>query len=466
MAIGRWLSEARRAGPIGSLRAAAGPPDSTLRQVLRLALPATAEQTLNMMVGLVDTFLVGHIGASSLAAVGLANQWVQLATTLFAAISVGSTALIARAVGAKDPDLAERTLRQSVLLATVIGLASTVLGVTLAGPAMAVLGAEPEAAALGAHYLVIVSSVIVLSTIMFACMASMRGAGDTRTPMWIMLVVNAINVVLSYVLINGALGLPRMGVAGSAVGAAVARSLGGLICVVVLLKGRSRIRLRLHSLRPDWDVIRRVLRVGIPTGVEQLLFRFAMMAYVRTVASLGTDAYAAHQVALNAESLSYMPGFGFQAAAITLVGQCLGARNTKQAEKSGYMSFALGALLMGGMGLIFVAFARPLVSVFTSDPAVIALGVAPLRIVGIVQPLMASGMIFFGGLRGAGDTRYPMIVTGLAAWGVRVPLAVLFTTVFHWGLAGAWTAMSLDWCVRGLFAFVRFRRGAWKMVDI
>lgn len=431
----------------------------------RLALPAAGEQLLSMLVGIVDTFLVGHIGADALAAVGLANQWVFLATALFGAIGVGSTALIARAIGARDYDLANRIVRQSVLLAATIGIFSTVLGVALAQPAVALMGAEPETLRLGTVYLRIVGATFLFSTVMFVLNATMRGAGDTRTPLKIMFIVNAINVVVAWTFINGAFGLPRLGVAGSALGAATARSAGGVLAVLALLHGRV-LHLSFRGLRPDWELIRRILRVGIPTGIEQLLFRFGQMSYARVVATLGTAAFAAHQVALNAESLSYMPGFGFAVAATTLVGQALGAKQPKEAERNGYTAYVLGGLLMTGMGIVFILFAPTLVGFFTSDPEVIRLGTMPLRIVGIAQPMLAANMVFNGALRGAGDTRYPMYITAGSIWGIRVPLAILFTLSLKWGLNGAWVAMSLDLAVRGSLAFLRYRGGKWQAMEV
>lgn len=443
-----------------------GAAKSAALETLRLALPAAGEQLLAMMVGIVDTFLVGHIGAAALAAVGLANQWVFLTNALFGAIGVGSTALIARAVGAKDTEFANRVLRQSVILGAGIGLAATLLGVTLARPAVAAMGAAPEALGLGTTYLRIVAAVFFPATLMFICNAALRGSGDTRTPLRIMFIVNAINIVVAWSLINGAFGLPRMGVAGSAIGAATARLTGGVLAVTTLAKGRGALRLVLDRLRPDWDIIRRILRVGIPSGLEQLLFRFGQMSYARVVATLGTAAFAAHQVALNAESLSYMPGFGFAVAATTLVGQALGAQAPKEAERNGYTAFAIGAALMGVMGIVFILFSLPLVSFFTSDPEVIALGTGPLRIVGLAQPALAATMIINGALRGAGDTKYPLYIVAGCIWGIRVPLSILFITIMGLGLQWAWVAMSVDLFFRGLLALLRYRSGKWKTIQV
>ena len=440
--------------------------DNIRGQVLRLALPAAAEQMLGMMVGIVDTFLVGHLGAASLASVGLANQWIFLSATFFGAVGTGSTALIARFVGAKEPDRANEVLRQSVLLGVLIGVVAFVLGLSLARPAVTLLGARGEVIGLSSTYLRIVSAAVIVAPLMYLGNASLRGAGDTQTPLRIMLVVNLVNIGVAVTAINGLFGVPKMGVAGSALGAATAQVVGGVLVTAVLLRGRGQIRLRPDRLRPDWDVIRRITRVGLPTGVENLMFRIGNMAYVSVLASLGVAAYAANQVAINGWSLSFMPGFGFAVAATTLVGQSLGAKEPKKAERCGYTAYWMGAALMAAIGLLFVFFPAQIMGFFTNDAEVISLGTMPLRVMGVAQPFLAAAMIFAGALRGAGDTRFPMVITAAAIWLIRLPLAYVLGVTLGWGLVGAWTAMSLDMVMRGMFNFWRFRGGRWKGIAV
>lgn len=444
-----------------------GPGQTEIRRnVLRLALPAMGEQLLSMMVGIVDTYLVGHLGAAPLAAVGLANQWVMMATTLFGAVATGSTALIARFIGAREPEDANRVVQQSVLLGIVIGLIATFLGVTFAEPAVRLLGAPADVVDLSSQYLGIVATIFLLSTIMFIGNACLRGAGDTRTPLYVMLVVNTLNVIVAWTAINGPFGLPKLGVAGSALGAVVGRSVGGILVLIILLRGRSGIQLRIRGMWPDRELLRRLLRVGLPSGIEQLFFRGGSMAFARILAGLGTNAYAASQVGISAWSLSFMPGFGFAIAATTLVGQSLGAERPDRAERQGYTAYRLGAGLMAAVGILFLLFPAQIVGFFTDDPVVIALGTMPLRMVGLIQPLLASNMIFGGALRGAGDTRFPMVVTGVGTFLIRLPIAYLFAIVFGWGLPGAWGALIFDFTVRGVVNFLRFRSGRWKTVEV
>jgi multidrug resistance protein, MATE family len=434
--------------------------------VLRLALPSAGELLLGTLVGVVNTYLVGHLGAAPLAAVGLAFHAAMIGMILFNAVGTGATALIARMVGAGDWKGANRVVWQALILAALTGLVFMVPLELLAAPILKLLAAEGEVLELGVTYLRIYCSVFAFSSVMYIGNACMRGAGDTRTPLLVMAVVNLLNIVVAWLLVNGQFGLPQLGVKGAALGALTGRLVGGLMVVGLLLKGRSGLKLRWCDLHIDPGVMRRIARIGFPVGFEQVIFRLGMLVYVRLVSSLGTVAFAAHQVALNAESISFMPGYGFAVAATTLVGQGLGARDPERAERDAYTAGYLSAGLMSIMGICFILFPEPLIGFFTTDPEVIRQGVEPLRLAGLAQPFLAAMMVFGGGLRGAGDTLTPMCINGSGVWLLRIPLALLFTRIFPWGLLGIWIASSLDMVLRGMLLFFLFRRGRWKTAQV
>ncbi len=435
------------------------------RRVLRLSIPSAGENLLHVVVGLVTTYLVGHLGASSLAAVGLSWQLALTVIILFSAASTGATALIARMVGAEDWSGANRVVMQGLVVAFVAGLIATVLLVVFAEPLLVLMGATGDVLTQGVDFLRAVSSVLTLSAIMFIGHACMRGAGDMRTPLLIQIVVISIHVVVAWVLVSGVGPFPALGVLGAGIGSAVGRSVGGVLVIVALLRGRAGLRLEWGS-GIDWSIIRRIMRIGLPASVDQLLHRLGMLAFVRTVAALGTVSFAAHQVALHAESISYMPGWGFAIAATTLVGHGLGAKDERRSERDAMLAFYISGAFMSLMGVVFLVFAPELIGIFTDEEDVIAAGTTPLRLIGLVQPFLAAMMVFAGALRGAGDTITPMLVNGGGVWLIRVPLCLLLTLWLGWGLTGVWAVMSLDLCVRGTVMFVQFRRGAWKTVKV
>lgn len=435
-------------------------------QVLDLALPAAGERVLSMMVSIVDTILVGHLGAASLAAVSLSSQWVFVAMTLFDALSTGATAIIARAIGAGDPRTANRALHQSLVLSILVGLLATIPAELLAEQAMLLSGATSDTLAEGMTFMRINAAVFTLQSVMFVGNACLRGAGNTRAAMIVMTVVNVVNVIVASITIYGPFGLPRLGVAGSALGAAAGRTIGAGMVLWMLARGSSGLKLNVRDWLPDWSLMRRILHIGVPTGLERGFMRGGQMVFLRTVSQLGTIALAAHAVALRAESLSFMPGFGFGVAGTTLVGQNLGAGKPRRAEEGGYITFNIAVLLMTALGLVFILLPRPLVRMFSSDPAVVEAAVTPLRIVGFVQPMLAATMVFPGCLRGAGDTRAPMYITSASIWAIRVPLGYLLSITLGLGLNGAWLAMVIDMTVRGAFFFFRYRSGKWKTIRV
>jgi putative MATE family efflux protein len=437
---------------------------SVRRQVFTLAWPAVLEQLLNMSVGLADTYIVGHLGAAQLAAVGLSVQSLSLFWAIFGAIGVGSTALVARRIGAREPEAANAIAGQSILLAIVVG-ALTAVVLWLGAPLLLDwLGAEPEVIQLGSAYMRAVASTVYMMSILFVGSAIMRGAGDTRTPMLVMLVINVVNIVVAYTLAYGVGPLPRLGVLGSGIGAATARGLGGLLILALLARGKGVVKIGYRIPRPDVKIINQVLRIGLPAAGEQLLMRFGQVVLATFITSLGTVAYAAHQVALNALSVAYMPGWGFALAATTLVGQELGAKRPERASRSTYESLYMVFIIMTVMGGLVSAFSAQVMGIFTGDPGVVAAGIPALRIAGFAMPFLGISFTLAGALRGAGDTTSVLVILGASIWLVRVVNASWLGPRF--GLIGIWITIGVDFIVRAALLAFRFRSGKWKLVQV
>ncbi|NLJ80861.1 MAG: MATE family efflux transporter [Firmicutes bacterium] len=438
------------------------------RQVLLLAWPAIVENLLHTMVGIVDTAMVGRLGASSLAAVGLGNQIFNIGLTVFAALATGSTALVARHIGAAEEEKAGDVARQSLTLGVFV--AGSVLLILQLG-AKNLLGllfrrSELVVLELGASYVRIVSSALIFNYFLIVINAILRGAGDTKTPMRITALVNVINIIGNVIFIYGVGFIPALGVAGAALGTAIAQASGGILAFIVLLKNEIlRVRLA-DSFCPDLTIIRRIAKIGVPAGIEQGIMRVGQLFYTMVVSSLGTVAYAAHQVALNAESLSFMPGAGFAVAATTLVGQNLGAQRPGDAEESGIITRNLALLVMSTMGVIFFVMPQTLVAIFSRDPEVMVLAVVCLRLVALAQPALAVWMVLAGGLRGAGDTKAIMKIVAVGFLTVRLGLAYALAIYFDYGLIGAWIAMVSDLFLRGFLIQRRFSQGNWKTIRI
>jgi putative MATE family efflux protein len=280
-----------------------------------------------------------------------------------------------------------------------------------------------------------------------------------------MLGVNGANVLMTWLLVNGIGGLPTLGVTGAAIGTAVSRSGGGLVIVWLLWRGRSGLKLDFR-LRPDMDIIRRLVRIGLPTAGEMLVFHSALLVFTRYVTSLGTAAYAAHITIINIESLSFLPGLGYAVAAGAMVGQSLGARAPDLAERYAYESLRQGMLLMALVGVVIFVWPHLLLGLFVKDPAVVAVGTDALKAAGMVQPVLAINFILNGALRGAGDTRWPLLSRVISTWGLRIPLTIVLVGWLDMGLNAIWLAMCMDFAMQALLASWRFQSGRWQHVQV
>ena len=436
-------------------------PKAELSYVLRLGLPAVGEQVLTMMVNLVNTMLVGYLGATALTAVGLAGSISFLASTFLTAVAVGATTLISQAIGAAKPNVAIQILEQALIVGLALGIIATLVLWPLARQSMLLMGAEAESVRLGAGYLRLIALSFPFLSLLLVGSGALRGAGDTRSPMVIIGWVNIVNLVLSYVLVRGLGPIPALGVRGAGIAATISTILGCLAILLLLSSGRSRLRLRRVPLQLNTTVLAALLRIGLPAGGETLLFRFAFLAYTRAISSLGTVAYAAYIVTQRLEGFFDMPALGFSVAATTLVGQALGANQPLRGRRSVFYCIMVSLAFSLVCGLLCWFLPEPLMRLFTQDQDVLEQGYALMRIIAVGLPSVAFALCFAGGLRGAGSTRTVMVITGLGSWVVRVPLAFLCVTVLPWGLAGVQVAMFLDYLLRAVLFGLRFRARAW-----
>lgn len=439
-----------------------------LRATWALAWPVVLEQALSMVTQVIDMAMLGRLGAESVTAVGLSMQPFFLVNALFMGLSVGTTALSARAVGSGNRDEAGQVTGQSLLIALVFGGIISYVGFQKADWVISFMKAEDSVKAIGGPYVKAMMPGMILFFVFTIATGALRGAGDTRTPMVINVSLNTMKACLNYVLINGKLGLPALGATGAGLSTSVSRTLGGLamLCVVTRPNERLWVNWRKVLFDFDWGLFGRILNIGIPAALERVLTSSGQIAYARQVAGLGTKSYAAHSLSLNVESFSYMPGTGFSTAATALVGQRLGAGDADGAEKSIMIAIKMGVLTMGTMGLLFFLFPSQFLSIFTDDMEVISRGIPLLRIVAFTQIPEALGFVIPGALRGAGDTRIGMYVTITGVWIVRYGITYVLMNVFHLGLAAAWLAMFLDWVVRASLYWLRLRRGKWKTIRV
>jgi len=436
------------------------------RTIFRILWPATVESVLQMGVGLVNTGMVGHLSALAIGAVGLSNRATMVSWALFQAISTGATVLVAQAIGAGQRLRARVLAVQAVVFGTFSILGLGAFFFLFAPSVLSVFGPERELLVAGTGYLRLVTWGMPAVGIMTAVGACLRGSGDTRSPMVVASIVNIINVFGNWVLIYGHLGFPAMGITGSAIATILAQWFGAFLALKVLTGRNSPLGLTTKGpWRLNTGELRRILGMGLPAAGESIFWQAAAIILTFYITSFGTKALAAHQLGLNAESLSYMPAAGFSIAATTLIGQAIGAQNFRLARRySRELSLWATSLTVFTASLLFFL-PRQILALLTTDQDVIALGSIYLRLMAIAQVPQQLGGVLSGIIRGSGDTRAPMYIAAAGLWGIRLPLAYLLAFPLQLGITGVWAGMTLDLIIRFILTFIRYSRIPWVAVN-
>ncbi len=452
-----------------------------------LAWPAILEQLFLTLVNYVDTAMVGAIGngTDAGAAIGVIAPYTWMINGMFSALGTGFSVFVGRAFGAGDYAYAKKVIRQGVMAACCLGLFFTIL-IEIAAPFIPdLMGADPSIGENSTKYLRFLALGYTFSSMSVMAASVLRCAGDTRTPFVCNVLMNLMNVCLNFLLIfetrtitlfDGGVELlgisvpevsfrmwgAGLGVAGAAAASAMSLTVMGLVMLSRLFfkKYPARISIR-EDWKPDKQIMSSSIRLALPVAGERVTQNLGQIAMTALVTGIGTAALAAHNYAITAESITYMPAFGFTAAATTLVAQSLGAKKAELASRFGRLCILSGVIFMSVVGVLLFLFSYDLVGIFSSDPEVIELGGSVLRIEAFAQPFFALQMVAAGALRGAGDTKMPFVYTVIGMWGVRVVTAVLLIRAFDFGLYGAWIAMVANIVVSGTLMLIRFARNRW-----
>jgi len=472
------------------------PPESSLvtgrrplgRLVISLAWPVLVQQFLILSVGLYDQFLAGanapadaakHVGYQSSQTTANYLAWF-ITMSASALFSVGATALVARFVGAGETGRANRAANQSILMAAVFGVVGTPLTLLALPWGAHALGMRDEGAADAIRFLQPMFLLLTFLLVEQAAIACLIGAGDTKTGPVVLGGVALLNIPLAWSCYHGWGPIPAMGFFGIGLGTALSHACGCLGALGVLAAGRYGLKLRLADLRPDVPVMYRMLRVSVPASVDTLSIGLCQLWFLSLVVALGEAELAAHGTAIRFEGLGYLSGQAFATAAAALVGQNLGAKRPREAARAARISLLYGCVTMSVMGVLFFAFAPQLFKLFNPfdhQQPIVDAGVPVLRLVAFAMPALSAIIVLSGALRGAGDTRFPILLTWIGFLAIRLPLAYLLTrdsvdvgpfAVPGWnlGLFGAWVAMFADLSVRGALFLARFAGGRWKTVRV
>ena len=431
-------------------------------RLARLAWPLVAGNLLQTAYNLADMFWVGRVGKNAVAAVSLMfpTAWLFVSTAM--GITAAAVALVSQNIGARRERRAELVVAQTVILAVAGGLTLAAIGWSIRFPLIEVLGAQGPVYDKALAYAEVMFVTIPFTFLFFAFRAVLRGAGDTRTAMYLVLVSAGVNVVLDPFLILGWSGFPALGVRGAAIATLVSRALAAVIGLAILIHGGWGIRLRIGDLLPDLEVLRKLVDVGYPSTLDGLARSLAAVTMVGLVARFGSVPTAAYGIVLRYQSISWTVSGAVGQATATGVGQNLGARELDRSRDVTKTGTAGTMAILFGASVLVLLFPETAMGIFIDDPAVIDSGVTLFTIVAPVWAFFGGLMVIQGSFRGAGRTRVAFVLSMLSRWVIRIPLAVVLAFFLGWGPVGLWWGMATSAFVTFLVGSAWFWTGGWS----
>ena len=440
-----------------------------IRITLDMAWPSIIESFFVAFAGLIDSLMVSSLGSYAVAAVGLTTQPKFMGLALFFATNVAVSALVARRRGERKQEEANRILSTVLVFIIVAAILISVLSVALAGPIISLCGSNAETHDSAVAYFRIVMGGMIFNCIQMGINSAQRGAGNTRITMRTNVTSNTVNIVFNYLLINGHLGFPALGIQGAALATVLGTVVACIMSILSIRKPDGFISLPYiisHRIGPAFTCFTHLIRVGYSVFFEQILMRIGFMLTAVMAADQGTAAMAAHQVGMNIMGLSFSFGDGLQAAAVALIGRSLGAGDEKLAKEYGKLCRMFGIIISVCLVLIYFFGARPFMSLYFEEENIISIGVGIMRVIIFVVVFQISQVVYMGCLRGAGDTLYTAVASTVSVTVIRTLVSYLGGYVLGLGIIGIWLGVLGDQISRFLFASVRFKAGKWTKIKI
>ena len=440
-----------------------------LRETISIAWPAVVESFFTAFVGLVDSYMVSSLGSDAVAAIGLTTQPKFMGLSMFFAINVALSALVARRRGEDRKEDANRILVSGVLF---IIFAAILIGSVLAffaGDVIRFCGSTSETHDLATSYFRIVMGGMIFNCIQMGVNSAQRGAGNTKITMRTNLASNTVNIIFNYLLIGGKFGFPALGVEGAAFATVLGTVVACVMSILSLFEKNCFVSIPFiikNKILPGFEAFKALVKVGYSVFFEQLLMRVGFMATAIMAAKIGTAAMAAHQVGMNIMGLSFSFGDGLQATAVALIGRSLGERNEALAKEYGRTCRKLGLVISFFLACVYFFGGHAIMSAFFEEPEIVKIGVDITRIIIVVVIFQVSQVIYMGCLRGAGDTGYTALASIISVTVIRTAFSYLFGYMLGFGINGVWMGILADQISRFIFGSVRFKQGKWTRIII
>lgn len=434
--------------------------------IIIIAIPAIIEMSLNTMLMVADTVMVGQmVGKEALSAVGIANSIMFTLIFVFTAFNTGAVALISRSYGEKNMEKAAAIAHVNLWLNFVIGMIVMVLAYVLKPLFFSPYQITETVREQVYIYYDFVMAGMIFQFMSFAFASISRGVENTKVPMYITAVANLVNIIMNYILIKGVWFFPEMGIGGAALATTLSRVVAFAIFAWIFFGGKHQLKLRLNQIKLDRKLLKPLWTISLPGAIEQFLMQMAFLIAGIIITTLATDSEALFRILINVESTSFMPAVGISIAAATLVGKALGEKNPEKAYAIGQLSGLMGILWGVAMGIVFLVLAKPILNAFTPDTTIILLGVPIMFYLAINQPLLNYNIAMSGALRGAGDTQVIMRLTALRLWLFFLPGTYLTIVLLKTGVAGLWYAEIISFVVFSSIMYKRFRGRKWAQLE-
>ena len=459
----RWWSLFKEAVRGSDRDYTVGPVGSAL---VLLSVPMVLEMAMESLFAVVDVFFVSRVSANAVATVGVTESMLTIVYTVAMGLGIGATAVVARRMGEKDDEGAAQAAAQAIALGVVMSITIGVIGWFNAERLLRVMGATPAMIESSLGYTQVMFAGNATVTLLFLNNAIFRGAGDPAIAMRVLWIGNAINMVMDPVLIFGLGPFPELGVTGAAVATNLGRGIAVVIQLWTMWSGKSRIHMRRQHLELVPAVMWNVCRLSGSGFLQILIDTTSYIGLVRVIATFGSDALAGYTIAIRIVIFAMMPAWGFSNAAATMVGQALGAGKPERAEQAVWTAANYNGIVLGVVGALFVVFASPIVSIFTTDAAVVPNAVSCLRIVSAGFVFFAYGLVFTQSFNGAGDTWTPTWINLGCFWAWQIPLAWLLAIKMGMGPQGVYIAMTVAFSTLAIISGLIFRRGKWQMKTV
>ena len=436
------------------------------KALVALLIPIVVEQLLNSFMGMIDTMMVSNVGSEALSGVSLVDSVNNLIVQLFSAMATGAAIVCSHYVGMRDKEGANNAAKQVVISVGVIALVITVFGITFKRQILGIIFGQIEPGVMenAVIYFFFTALSYPFLALFSAGSAIFRSCGNSRYPMTVSVISNVINIIGNYILIFTF----DMGVTGAAIATLISRIFCMVAVYVALAKPRQDIVVNDYmNIRPDWSLIKTILAIGIPSGIENSMFQFGKLAIQSTVSTMGTAVIAAQAMTNILEGLNGIFGLGVGMCLMTVVGQCMGAGRKEEAK---YYIIKLCIIAEVGITiscLLVYAMLRPVTVIAGMESTSAALCIEMMTAITIVKPLIWTGSFVPAyGLRAAGDVRFSMTTSIITMWGCRVALCIFLVRTYNMGPMAVWYGMFADWALRSVIFFSRFLSGKWMKKEV